>query len=268
MNLQSSLNKKKIALSFSRAAETYDQFSRLQKHLANELAQTISSLNISPKDILDIGTGTGEVAFLLHEKFGDARITGCDIATGMIEKAVQKNRSGNMTFEVADAESLPYGDGSFDLVASSTTYQWVEHLDTAFAEAGRVLRKPGHFAFITLGPESLAELKKSFKFTVDETAEYLHEYKTIGEISTLLETCGFKVVRIGSKLVRTAYSDFKDLFRTIKGIGALNATTELPKGLRGRSKIRGLIKYYESNYRLGGSIYATYEIIEAVCIKA
>ena len=262
------MDKRRIALSFSRAAETYDLFSQLQKHLANELAKTISSLKISPKNILDIGTGTGTVAFLLHGKFGDARITGCDIAPGMIEKAVQKNRSGNMIFEVADAENLPYGDGSFDLVASSTTYQWVERLDAAFAEAERVLKKTGHFAFITLGPESLAELKKSFKFTVDETAKYLHEYKTIGEISTILETCGFKVIRIDSRHVRVAYSDFKDMFRTIKGIGALNATTELPKGLRGRSKIRSLIKYYESNYRMEDNIYATYEVIEAVCVKA
>jgi malonyl-CoA O-methyltransferase len=267
MNSQDFLDKKKIALSFSRSAETYDQFSQLQKSLAKELARSVGSLKISPKDILDVGTGTGEVTFLLHEQFKDARITGCDIAPGMIEKASQKNRSKNMKFEIADAEKLPYESDHFDLVVSSTTYQWVEDIEKAFSEAKRVLKKNGYFAFITFGPESLIELKKSFKFTVDETAEYLHEYKTVGEISAILEGCGFKVDKIVSRLVRSVYSDFKDMFRTIKGIGALNATTKLPGGLRGRSKIKSLIKYYESNYRLDGSIYATYEVIEAVCVK-
>jgi malonyl-CoA O-methyltransferase len=267
MNSEHFLDKSKIARSFTRFAETYDKFASLQKQLAIQLVDAIRSLNLSPKNILDIGTGTGEVAFLLHDFFPNAKITGCDIAPGMIKKATQKNPHKCISFEICDAESLPYPDNEFDLIVSSTTYQWVEDLQKAFSEAKRVLKDKCNFLFITFGPDSLMELKKSYKLTVDEKAEYLHEYRTVSEIGKLLESCGLKVSNLNSKIVRTIYSNFREMQKTIKNIGALNASTNLPKGLRSKEKIRALIKYYETTYRLDDSIYATYEIIEAACKK-
>jgi len=232
MKLENFFDKEKIAREFSRHAETYDKFASLQNSLARELVEIIRALKISPKTILDIGTGTGEVAFLLQDLFGNSKIIGCDIAPGMIEKARQKNKSANIAFDLADAEILPYKSGSFDLVASNTTYQWVENLKRAFAEAARVLKDSGHFAFITFGPDSLMELKKAYKLTVDEKAEYLHEYKTISELGNLLENIGFKVLSLNSRSVRTAYENFKEMQKTIKNIGAINASTKLNSDAR------------------------------------
>ncbi|MFH1709967.1 MAG: methyltransferase domain-containing protein, partial [bacterium] len=154
------MDKKRIAKSFSRSAEHYDEFAGLQRTLAKELMESISALGISPSDILDIGTGTGGVAFLLGAKFKNSNIAGCDIAPGMIKKAIHNNRYKNVTFEVADAENLPFADGRFDLVASSTTLQWIDDLAQAFSHAKRVLKRGGHFAFITFGPKTLTELKQ------------------------------------------------------------------------------------------------------------
>jgi malonyl-CoA O-methyltransferase len=266
MRSQSSLDKEKIARSFSRSAVTYDKHAGLQKSLASELAKTISSLNISPKNILDVGTGTGEMAFLLKDMFRDANITGCDIAPGMIEVAAAKDAAGRIKFEVCDAEILPYRDRLFDLVVSNTTYQWTGNLRAAFEEAFRVLGK-GYFVFITFGPDSLNELKKAYKLNVDQKAEYLHEYRTISEISALLEMCGFKISSLTSRLVKTVYPNLREMLKTIKAIGALNASVGLPKGLRSRSKIKKMTEFYEKTFRMDRDIYATYEIIEAVCVK-
>jgi len=267
MNFQGSFDKNKIARSFSRYARTYDRFANLQKNLAGNLMETVRSLKISPKKILDIGTGTGEMAFLLHNDFPNAKIWGCDIAPGMVKKSMEKNKFEGITFEVCDAEFLPYKDKTFDLVVSNTVYQWVEELARAFSEARRVLKDSCYFAFITFGPDSLSELKKSYRLKVDEKAEYLHEYKTVSEVGSLLERCDLKVASLSSRSVRTVYPDFREMQKTIKSIGALNASVNLPKGLRSRKKIKELIKYYESNYRLEDHVYATYEIIEAVCVK-
>jgi malonyl-CoA O-methyltransferase len=267
MSSPGSLDKKKIAKSFSRYAETYDRFANLQKSLARELVDTVKSLGISPANILDIGTGTGEVAFLLHQAYPKAKITGCDIAPGMIEKADEKNRFDNLSFDICDAEFLPYKNKTFDLAASSTAFQWMESLVRAFAEAYRVLKDSSHFVFITFGPDSLSELKKAYRLKVDENAQYLHEYKTVSEVGFLLEQCDFKVVSLSSRSVKSVYPNFREMQKTIKSIGALNASVALPKGLRSKSKIKEMVKFYESNYRLEDQIYATYEIIEAVCVK-
>ena len=265
MRSQNSFDKKKIALSFSRSAENYDKFARLQKKLANELVEMVSSLKMAPSDILDIGAGTGSVAFLLGEKFKGSRIVGCDIALGMVRKAIHNNRYENVTFEVADAEKLPFADKSFDLAASSTTFQWIDDLPKAFSEAKRVLRPGGYFAFITFGPKTLTELRQNYKKSFGEEANYLHKYRNAREIQAMLKTAGFNVLRSSSNTIREFYPDFKAFFRSLKGIGALNASVSLPKGLRSRSKMSGLIRLYEANSRIGKQIYATHEVIRVLC---
>jgi len=265
MNSQDFLDKNKIAQSFSRSAEKYDEFAHLQQQLAKEMVDAIQPLKIHPKSILDIGTGTGEVAFLLHEIYKDAKITGCDLAPGMIKKAKQKNTTKKIDFEVGDAEDLPYPDKTFDLVVSSTTYQWVEDLERAFAEAKRVMKPGSYFVFTTFGPESLNELKKSYKLIVDEKAGYLHKYRSIEDIREILRSGGFDCQNIELKMVKTIYESFRKMQKTIKSIGAVNASIDLPKGLRNREKIENLIKYYETNYSTGKGVYATYEVIRIIC---
>ena len=71
----------------------------------------------------------------------------------MVRKAINKNRFPNVDFEVADAEALPYPDAAFDLVVSSTTYQWVENLSKAFTESKRVLKPGGLFRFHHFRPQ-------------------------------------------------------------------------------------------------------------------
>jgi malonyl-CoA O-methyltransferase len=267
MRSQSFLDKEKVARSFSRSAVTYDKHAGLQKRLAADLVRSIRSLGIDPHKILDVGTGTGEVAFLLHKIYKKSDIIGSDIAPGMIKRAGEKNRSGKISFEVADAESLPYPDGAFDLIASSTAYQWVENLNKAFSEASRVLKKGGYFAFVTMGPKTHTELRRSFKMIVDRNAEYFHKYSSTEKISSILKKSGFKVLSIRPEVIREKYKNFKDIFRKIKGLGAVNASKDLPKGLRGRSKMSELAGYYEENFRCGRGVYGSYEAIKAICVK-
>jgi malonyl-CoA O-methyltransferase len=264
---KSSLDKNKIAASFSRSAERYDEFAGIQKRLAKDLVGSIPSVRPAPSDILDIGSGTGSVAFLLADKFKGSKVVGCDIALGMVRKAINNNRYPNVNFEVADAEALPYPDASFDLVASSTTYQWVNDLPKAFAEAKRVLKPGGYFAFITFGPKTLTELKRYYRDAFKAETEYLHDYPNMREVVVMLKSKGFEVVKNNSDTVKEFYADFRAFFRSLKGLGALNAAENLPKGLRARSKMNELIRLYDKNSRIGKQVYATYEIVKIVCRK-
>lgn len=262
-----SLDKKKIVNSFSRSAGTYDHYAHLQKSIAIELAAHTSSLGIAPKNILDIGTGTGDLPILLSDIFPEAKITGIDIAQGMIDKAKTKRVSENISFSVEDAEKLSYANDSFDLVISSSTYQWMNDLSKAFDEAYRVLSTGGTFIFATFGPATLKELRQSYKLKADPNANYLHEYKDIRQISEALFATGFSVKDLSNREIKQLYASCREMFRVLKGIGAMNADENHPKGLKGHDKMTALMNYYESNFTQENGIYATYDVIQAVCKK-
>jgi SAM-dependent methyltransferase len=94
----------------------------------------------TPERALEIGTGTGTGALLIAREFPSARVRGVDISEEMVRLAKRRvglDPEGRLAFKVADASSLPYDDGSFDLVAEL-------NMPPFFGEIARVLR-PGGF---------------------------------------------------------------------------------------------------------------------------
>jgi putative AdoMet-dependent methyltransferase len=99
--------------------------------------------------VLDIGTGTGELARRLAQHRG-CRVVGLDPSEAMIEEARRKadaGQWGEITFQVAGAPFLeiPYPDGAFDAVASTQAFHHLHerHKAAAVQEMARVLRSPG-----------------------------------------------------------------------------------------------------------------------------
>lgn len=100
------------------------------------------------KKCLDVGTGTGEIAFMVAEKAGaEGSVTGVDITPKMLEFAKDKmaNRSlpKPVIFEVGDALDLKYDDNSFDLVTSGYMLRNVCDVQKAIDEMYRVLSSGG-----------------------------------------------------------------------------------------------------------------------------
>lgn len=89
---------------------------------------------------LDLATGTGDIAFALHER--GRRVVGLDVTRRMIELAVAKRVSGGPAFLVGDMQRLPFPSGSFDLVTTGYGLRNVPDLTGAIDEILRVL-KPG-----------------------------------------------------------------------------------------------------------------------------
>jgi SAM-dependent methyltransferase len=109
------------------------------EHLA-PLAVAVTKIDRRPERALDIGTGTGVAALFLAREFPRASIRGVDISEEMIRRAQAKvglDPEARVVFRVADASSLPYDDGHFDLVTQL-------NMPPFFAEMARVLRHGGH----------------------------------------------------------------------------------------------------------------------------
>ncbi len=110
------LDQLKSRLKATWMAGDYDRFSRYMEQDASEFYER---LNIPPGcKLLDVGCGSGQLA-LLAARDG-AKVTGVDIATNAVERARTRAKALglNARFEEADAEALPFEDGSFDVVTS------------------------------------------------------------------------------------------------------------------------------------------------------
>ncbi|MDI3297720.1 MAG: class I SAM-dependent methyltransferase [Bacillota bacterium] len=143
---------------FDRIAPRYDRMNRLMtlglwwywQWSFRRLA------GIRPGDrVLDVGCGTAELSLLAARETGPGgRVTGVDIAEGMLRVCRQKIAgsplAGRLEFLRADAQALPFPDGSFDVVVSGFMLRNVASLDRALGEMARVLRPGGRVAVLEL----------------------------------------------------------------------------------------------------------------------
>jgi demethylmenaquinone methyltransferase/2-methoxy-6-polyprenyl-1,4-benzoquinol methylase len=105
-------------------------------------------LPVKPANLLDVATGTGDMAFMAEKILSPQSITGIDLSAGMLEVAhkrlISRAKPGlsTITFLKGDAEQLPFGDNSFDAATVTFGVRNFEDLHKGLKEMQRVLR-PG-----------------------------------------------------------------------------------------------------------------------------
>jgi SAM-dependent methyltransferase len=102
--------------------------------------------------VLDVATGPGFVAAAAARR--GASVTGLDFSAAMIARA--RDQHPSITFREGDAQSLPFADSSFDAVTMNFGLLHLARPETAIAEAHRVLRAGGRFAFTVWGGPEVA----------------------------------------------------------------------------------------------------------------
>ncbi len=106
---------------------------------------------IRPQDVLDIATGTGDLALHLA-KTGAKKIIGLDISPGMLEVGKQKVAKAQLgrtiDMVMGDSEHLPFEDNSFDAITVAFGVRNFENLDLGLKEIHRVLRPKGLFVVL------------------------------------------------------------------------------------------------------------------------
>lgn len=108
----------------------------------------------APRRILDIATGTGDLAIKLAREIPGCTVEGVDLSRGMIDIGRRKVRDagldGRITLGVADCLALPMPDNSFDCITVAYGVRNFEHLDRGYREMARVLRPGGMLCVIEL----------------------------------------------------------------------------------------------------------------------
>lgn len=142
---------------FDSIAPAYDFMNRMMTFGIDRRwrAKAVKMLKKShPKSILDVATGTGDLAMMLMDSLNPDTLTGIDLSQNMIDRAVIKAKNAGlenrMTFQVADCLALPFEAASFDCVTVAYGVRNFEHLDQGYGEMFRVLRPGGTLCVIEL----------------------------------------------------------------------------------------------------------------------
>ena len=160
--------REQVEVMFDNIAKEYDRYNYLASFNIDRIwrRRAISSLKpFAPRRILDIATGTGDLALLINKKLKPETVIGCDISEGMMQVAREKCRKRGVTnirFEKEDCTALSYPDNSFDAVTSSFGVRNFQELEKALGEMHRVLCPGGHLVILELSSPTRFPMKQLF----------------------------------------------------------------------------------------------------------
>ena len=199
------------------------------------LLARVEPMAVDAATVVDLGSGTGSGIAALQKRFRGARVLAVDLSREMLHKARAK-RSWFRRFAgvQADARSLPFADGSVDVVFANLLLPWIDHPLVAFAEVGRVLREDGLFAFSTLGPDSLLGLRRAWQ--VIDDGPHVNRFIDMHDVGDALVRSGLRDPVLDVDRLSVTYDNAEALFRDLTATGARNSLLHRSKGLTGRQR--------------------------------
>lgn len=121
-----------------------------------------------PQTILDVATGTGDLALLTQKKLDPKKIVGIDISEGMMSigrnKVKERGLESIISFEKENCENLSYDNNSFDAITVAFGIRNFANLDKGLKEMYRVLKPGAHLAILELTTPEKAPVKQLFNF--------------------------------------------------------------------------------------------------------
>lgn len=161
--------KEQVAQMFDTISGNYDGLNRvisfgIDVKWRKKVLKLVSAKN--PETILDIATGTGDLAILMAQT--NAReITGLDISAGMLEvgrkKIAAKRLEDRISMVLGDSENMPFEDNYFDAITVAFGVRNFETLDKGLAEILRVLRPGGIFVILETSVPTRTPFKQGYK---------------------------------------------------------------------------------------------------------
>lgn len=122
--------------------------------------------NNNPQTILDIATGTGDLALQAYGLLSPKKILGIDISEGMMEvgrrKAEKAGLTDKITFEKQDCMSLGLPDNSFDAAMVAFGVRNFENLDKGLKEIHRILKPGGQLMILELSTPQHFPMKQAY----------------------------------------------------------------------------------------------------------
>ncbi|MEY4926734.1 MAG: bifunctional demethylmenaquinone methyltransferase/2-methoxy-6-polyprenyl,4-benzoquinol methylase [Bacteroidota bacterium] len=201
---------------FDNVAPTYDILNRVlslridvywRKYAINLLRKD------NPQQILDIATGTGDVALALQNQLKPEHIIGLDLSQQMLNVGIEKVKKAGFSHHIdmiqGDSENLPFENNKFDAITVAYGVRNFENLEKGLREMQRVLRPGGKLCVIEFSQPKIFPVKQLFglyfryilptigRLTSKDARAYSYLYESVQafpdgqNFMAILEKCGF-----------------------------------------------------------------------------
>ncbi len=164
---------------FDRIARRYDMLNRVLSMGIDQRwrKKTVRAMNLKDGDrILDIATGTGDLAIMIAKRYPNAKVVGLDPSVQMLERAkikCAKKKLGLVDLEVGDAQELPFEDNSFDACCIAFGIRNVPDRRLGLQEMARVTRPGGRVAILELSEPKRGVMAPLARFHVHKMVPWL-----------------------------------------------------------------------------------------------
>ncbi len=147
--------KEQVAEMFNAISPKYDALNRILSVGIDQSwrRKTVREIRATgATQILDVATGTADLALALADGIPGSKVVGVDISAGMLDVGRQKvrarRRDDRVRLDLGDGEQLPYGDAEFDAITVAFGVRNFEHLEQGLRDMHRVLQPGGTLAVL------------------------------------------------------------------------------------------------------------------------
>jgi len=218
---QKSSKKEQVSKMFDRIAPTYDLLNRIlslgiDRSWRRKAVAHLQGIKLD--HVLDIATGTGDVAIEIARQYHSTRILGMDLADHMLEigrkKIERRNLQNRIQFQRGDSENIPYADNTFSAVTVAFGVRNFENTLLGLKECNRVLKPQGRFIVLEFSNPKIFPFKQIYrayfkyilpfigKITSSDRNAYEYLFHSVQafasgkEFVLLLKNAGFRNIRL------------------------------------------------------------------------
>ncbi len=216
---------------FDAIAADFADTSFLHDEARARLLERLDFLRIEPQTVVDLGCGPGRGLGALAAKFPQARLIALDSSPAMLAAAGAAFPSA--TRICSEAESLPFPDASIDLIFANLLMPWCDPQRLA-GECARVLREDGLVLISTVGPDTLAGVRRAWR-DIDDGI-HVHGFVDMHDLGDLLGRAGLAEPVMDLDRMTITYRSPAALVRDLTGMGARNSARGRNPALTARSR--------------------------------
>ncbi|MGB5353030.1 MAG: methyltransferase domain-containing protein [Woeseia sp.] len=219
---------------FDRAAPHFDDADMVHRVTGDGLLERLLPMRLEAQRVLELGSATGTLSRELARQFRGCQVLSADLSLNMLRRARRQHPWFSKIREIqASATRLPLPDNSVDVVIANLLLPWLGPSPAALAEIARVLRPEGLFAFASLGPDSLGDLREAFA----DGHEHVNVFADMHDVGDALVRAGLRDPVLDVDRLELTYRDTASLYRDLRHCGG-NALAGRRRTLTGKVRFQ------------------------------
>lgn len=273
--MRSTIVKSRVRAGFDHGSRFYGDSAPFQDELGRQIVESLATLDHRGSVAIELGCGVGKLARDVAETGRYKTVIGLDMSSGMLEETKKRLREAGAGAALvqADMESLPFRDGSADLLFSNLVFHWLPGLVEGFREAARTLKKGGILLANILTEKTFTEIREALneaqaRVGAKSDTAIFHPFPRLERIVAPLEETGFTITQSQSSEYVRVFADPLSIMRSLKRQGVQNSRGLAEMGLGRRGVMKRFDEEYRSRFTIPGGVRLTYQVIHLCAARS